>query len=241
MTAALPASASRPVSSPGVWVARDARWSDALGAADLAPLEALVPARTVARGAAVYRAGDLTEGLYLLCAGHVRIAEPAGRTLAVAGPDDLFGTFACGGPQPTEAIALGPAQVLFISCEVYEEALRRAPRLGVLVAKALAEQVRDLHEQLRRATRPAPSRLAATLLDLARRFGAPDAGGRLDLALDLRQDDLAALAGTSRVSATQALGAWRDLGLVTGTRGRYSVNAAGLEALVDVLEQERLG
>ncbi len=70
-------------------------------------------------------------------------------------------------------------------------------------------------------TQPAPSRLASTLLDLARRFGREADDGWVEVDLDLRQEDLAALAGTSRVSATQALGAWRALGLVEGTRGRY--------------------
>lgn len=230
------------LSTPTVWLSPNARWQDTLDARDLDALGDLVPPRALARGEHVYRAGEETEGLYLLSFGVVKIVTPVdGRALAVAGPNDLFGTFACRVPQATEAVAVSNARVLFVSCDVYEEALVRSPRLGVLVAKALAEQVRALHGQLERATRPAPSRLASTLLDLARRFGRDADDGRVDLDVDVRQDDLAALAGTSRVSATQALGAWRALGLVEGTRGRYRVNTVGLSALLNVLEEERLG
>jgi CRP/FNR family transcriptional regulator, cyclic AMP receptor protein len=61
-----------------------------------------------------------------------------------------------------------------------------------------------------------------------------------ELNLDLRQDELGALAGTTRVSATTALSAWREQGWLEGTRGSYKVHTKALEALVERLETARL-
>lgn len=236
--------------TPGLWLAPGRLLEAPLTAEDFGRLSQLAPTRHYRRGQAIYRAGEATEGLFMVRSGHVKVASPQeGRVLAVVGPDELFGTFACGHPQPAEALALDDAQVMFVSCHAFEAAVARLPRLGVLVAVALAAQVRALQDQLDRAGQSAPLRLARTLLDLTRRFGraaGPDTEAGLgadwrELALELRQDEIASLAGTSRVSATAALSQWRALGLVQGTRGRYRVRLGGLETLVDLLDQERHG
>jgi len=64
--------------------------------------------------------------------------------------------------------------------------------------------------------------------------------GVYHLKLDLRHDEIASMANASRVSATQAISAWRAQQLVLGTRGDYRVNVRGLEALVEGLELEAL-
>jgi CRP/FNR family transcriptional regulator, cyclic AMP receptor protein len=75
---------------------------------------------------------------------------------------------------------------------------------------------------------------------LARRFGTEITLGIVELKLELRQEDLGSLAGTTCVNATSAMSAWREQGLLEGTRGVYHINVHGLEQLVERLEVERL-
>ena len=75
-------------------------------------------------------------------------------------------------------------------------------------------------------------RLAQVMLDLTYRFGQETEAGLYDLHLELRHEEIASLAHASRVSATQAISAWRVQEIVLGTRGHYRVNVGHLERLM---------
>ena len=71
--------------------------------------------------------------------------------------------------------------------------------------------------------RTSATRIARRLDDLAERFGRPVDGGRLIL-LPLTQDEVAALAGTTRESANRALRRWSPTATIRmAARGRYVV------------------
>lgn len=229
----------------GVWVAPEsrfgARWHP--GSAD--HLSAAVPLRSYNKGAFIYRQGDLADGFYVVLAGSVKIVAPGSdRVLAVCGPDDVFGAeTSTPGTQPrqhrSEAISVSSrTQVACVSDAQFREAARQDPELACVFANVLAQRVQVLEEEAERARLPAQARLARTLLSLAERFGTEHLPGLIDLELDLRQDDIASLAGAKRVSATRALSAWRELGLVRGTRGSYRINVRGLSELIELLEEE---
>ena len=87
---------------------------------------------------------------------------------------------------------------------------------------------------------PAHARLGRCLLLLAKRFGTEIEPGIVNLNIGLKHDDLASLAATTRVSATQAISIWRVQGLLEGTRGEYQIQMGAFESMIERLEIERL-
>jgi len=69
------------------------------------------------------------------------------------------------------------------------------------------------------AWEPVARRVAGRLEDLASRFGRPVPGGRC-IPLELTQDDIAALIGSTRESVNRALGELARRGRITGTAYR---------------------
>ncbi len=199
--------------------------------------------RAFDRGDFVFRAGDSADGFYMVLAGRIKLVLPdpvrGERVVAVCGEGDLFGAAACGGAPVHRAEAVSVQEgtlVVSLSCAELQEATKGTPAVALLLTRALAARVQTLEEEAEFASLPVQARLARTLLSLARRLGQEVEPGVYDLELALRQDEIASLAGATRVSATQALSAWRDIGVVTGTRGSYRVDVARLESLLDLLE-----
>lgn len=94
-----------------------------------------------------------------------------------------------------------------------------------------------LEDQLEWSGENVASRLVRVLLMLAERFGEPEGEGWTRLDLELKQEDLAALGGTTRVTVTQSLSELRDAGLVEGTRGHYRLRKDGLQLYLEQLQE----
>lgn len=236
--------ASGPLRS-GVWVAPETRFAELLRESGLINLTAVAPVRSFEKGDFVYRQGDPTDGFHVVLSGSVKIVAPgADRVLAVCGPEDVFGAEACASVRQHRSEALTLAEgtrVMSVSDAHFREASQRDPGVAYVFATVLAQRVQVLEEEAEHARLPAQARLARTLLSLAKRFGTELAPGILELELDVRHDEIASLANTTRVSATRALAAWRELGLVRGTRGSYRIDVRGLAGLIELLEEEHVG
>lgn len=230
----------------GVWVAPKNGRNRGGAIADVLDLEFFggrYLTRTFSRGERIFRAGDDADGFYLVSAGRLKLALPdpvrGERVVAVCGEGDLFKAAACGGAliHRAEAVSLqDETLIVSLSCTELQEVTKDVPSVALLLTRALAARVQVLEEEAEFASLPVQARLARTLLDLARRLGDKTAPGIYDLELALRQDEIASLAGATRVSATQALTAWRSMGIVVGTRGSYRVDAVRLSALTELLE-----
>lgn len=234
---------SLPALRGGVWVAPDSGVLAEDPSLDLSFFDGRYLTRSFDRGDFVVRSGDSADGFYLVLAGRVKIVLPdpvrGERVVAVCGEGDLFGAAACGGIpiHRAEAVSLHEdTLVVTLSCAELREASRETPGVALLLARALAARVQVLEEEAEFASLPVQARLARTLLDLAKRLGSETEPGLYTLELALRQDEIASLAGATRVSATQALSAWRSMGIVSGTRGVYRVDVKRLSALMDLLE-----
>jgi CRP/FNR family transcriptional regulator len=159
------------------------------------------------------RQGEAGDGLWLIESGALRAAAvtDAGRELVVdvLGPGDLAGE-PPGVPSLVSVRALRPSRLAPVPPPAAADLLAlRAHR-----AAALAGDLAWLSVRMRVARR---------LEDLAERFGRPVDDGRLIL-LPLTQDEIAAIAGTSRESANRALRSLVALGAIrVAARGRYVV------------------
>jgi CRP/FNR family transcriptional regulator, cyclic AMP receptor protein len=214
---------------PGHWVVEQSGIGTLITDADMQALSGICPPRSYRKGDCLYRTGEVAHGLFVLLDGHVKISTPARlggeRTVTVCGPDDFFGESFLTGAQKraSDAVCLSDTAVACaISREQFLEIARRAPTVALAFAVMLAEHAQRLQAQLDHLTRPAPVRLARTLLSLAERFGRENRSGWIDLEVDLKHDDLAGLAHLSRVTVTEYLSAWRlqELGYTGAIRNQ---------------------
>lgn len=172
-----------------------------------------VPA-TYRKGQAIFERGEQADVVFLVQEGHVRLTLPRTgeekeRTVAVAGPGELFGEEAVTTDVPRRyaAVAGSPCVVLCLSGVSVFKALRGSPKtLGTV----LATYDRDLSEARRIAGSSGSSsraRIADVLMDLAYRLGEDD-GRRIRLEHWFTHQELADLAGAHRSTVTTAINDW---------------------------------
>ncbi len=231
----------------GYWVIEQTAMMSLISDADVQMLSGICPPRQYHRGDRLYRSGDEAHSLFVLLDGHVKISMPARlggeRVVTVCGPSDFFGESFLTGAQTrvSDAVCLSDvAVVCAISRIQFLQIARQIPTVALAFAVVLAEHAQHLQAQLDSLTRPAPVRLARTLISLAERFGQETPLGWIELEVDLKHEDLAGLAHLSRVTVTEYLSAWRVQELVLGTRGRYVINREGLLTLCEQLEGEQV-
>lgn len=134
---AMNATASQPVDPASVLLAEQALFQG-LSPAELAELGAAVHSREILPGRCIYRAGEASDGLYLVVAGTLEVvkreeSEEGGmveeRVLGRLGPGDLFGEGALlGSRQHTaEVRALEPTRFLVIPRPVLDDFFERHP------------------------------------------------------------------------------------------------------------------
>jgi CRP/FNR family transcriptional regulator, cyclic AMP receptor protein len=164
-------------------------------------------------GKALVRQGEVSGGAWRVEAGILRVSivTPDGRELLLdlIGPGDVIG-------EPTGCIAactvdaLRPARLRAVgTAEMTAGLALRASRVASLACDVAWLDV--------------ATRIERRLQDLAARFGRPAPGGTL-IPITLRQDDLAALAGTSRETANRAIRRLTERGRIhVERRGRYVV------------------
>ncbi len=225
------------------WVVQNTNWGPKLSAADMKIMGTICPPRPYRKGEFIYRNGDNADTLFILLEGHVKVALPNERVVAVCGPDDFFGeSFLTNHVKRlSDAICLSQNVIACpISRDQFLMVAQSVPNVALAFATVLSERNRTLELELQRSSLPAEARLAASLILLTKRFGTSVSDHIYALNLDLRQDELGAIAGTTRVSATTALSAWREQGWLEGTRGSYKVHIKALEALLERLETAKL-
>ncbi|HEX2235420.1 MAG TPA: Crp/Fnr family transcriptional regulator [Actinomycetota bacterium] len=198
---------------------------DALDRRDRQALLTRGVARRLRRGQPLFMTGDRAGRAHVVRRGIIKLVARSadGQTtilgLALAG--DVVGELAAidGLPQPLDAVAATPCEVLGLPGEDLVRALVSHPQAARQLARQLARRNRWLVESAtERATSAVPARLASRLLDLAGVIGRVREGG-VELDLPLGQDDLGRLAGTSRESACKTLREWQRAGLLA-YRGR---------------------
>ena len=172
-----------------------------------------LPLVIVRTGQAPVRQGEPCTGLWRVQSGLLAatVVNPQGRELWI----DVMGAGELVGDVPGDVAAwtwraLRPCRLVAARGDVEREAL--VARTARLTTAAM-----DL------AWQDVPNRIERRLLDLAERFGHPGPVGTT-IPIVLRHEDLAALAGTTRESATRAVRALTSAGRITRAgRGRYVV------------------
>ena len=201
------------------------RLFDGVPDADVRAVLSLARRRTFRRGEVVFHRGDAADSVHLISKGRfdVSIGTALGDVIALAirGPGDTFGELALltGEERTATVTALEPGETLVVRASELRRLAQQHHALDEVLVRLLAEQVQRLSELLVEAyTVDADERVVRRLLELVRVYG-----GRPPVTVPLRQEDLAALAGSSRATVNRVLRRAERDGLVELHRGRTLV------------------
>jgi CRP/FNR family transcriptional regulator, cyclic AMP receptor protein len=183
--------------------------------------------RTFRRGEVVFHRDDPADTLHLVRSGclAVRVVTPLGSvaTLQLVGPGQCFGELALLRSQHVRSAtveAVAASETMCLSRASLDRLRERHPQVDRFLLELLAERSAELTERLVDALyTPAPRRVRQILDGLADRYR--DESGVATI--PLTQDDLAGLAGTSRLTVNRVLGELREQGRVELGRGRVVV------------------
>jgi CRP/FNR family cyclic AMP-dependent transcriptional regulator len=201
----------------------------ALQTDEAAELEAAGRRRRYGAGVALFHEGDDAGPVTVLLSGRAKVAtvSAAGREaiVAVRGPGDLLGELSAidGGPRSATVTTLEPVEALLLSGSAFAALLERRPRIALVILRMTATRLRYADaQQAQFATHDVVGRVARRLDELGERFGeARD--GRIEIALPLSQEELAAWTGASREAVARALQLFRSLKIIETGRRRIVV------------------
>ncbi|MFJ4656893.1 Crp/Fnr family transcriptional regulator [Nocardia sp. NPDC088792] len=171
--------------------------------------------------------GDPGDCLHLVKSGLllIRVATPLGytATLNMIGPGDSFGELALLSPDARRTAtveAAENAETLTLSRSQLEVLRAANPGIDRMLTASLVAQIRRLSATVLEALYlPVETRVIRRLANLARIYGGPAPIAEIRLT----QDDLASMAGTTRVTANRVLRDLEDRGIVALRRGRIIV------------------
>jgi len=197
----------------------------ALTPEEAADLEAAGRRRRYGADVTLFHEGDDAGPVIVLLSGRAKVAQlgAGGREAIVAlrGPGDLIGELSAldNGPRSSTVTTLEPVEALVLAGSAFAGLLERRPRLALVILRQVIGRLRYADaQQAQFATHDVVGRVAERLLELGERFGARD-GGRIEIALPLSQEELAAWTGSSREAVSRALQLFRSLKIVeTGRR-----------------------
>jgi CRP-like cAMP-binding protein len=205
----------------------------------LEPLIGALERRTFKKGQVILRQGDSGNSLYIVVSGRVRIYTLSldGHELSVeiCDPGDFFGEMAVlsGAPRSANAEAMQRTEVLVLHRVALRNHLLSNPLTAVRIIETLSERLRRTTESAEElASMSVPQRIARKLLDLVERYGVAQEDGVL-IDLDLSQEAIASLAGTTRESANRALSGMREQGIVQ--IGRVHIRVIDPDKLEELL------
>lgn len=189
----------------------------------------LAAARRVrlSRGEVLFHEGERGESVYLVETGKVavRISTPEGAlvTVAMLGPGSAVGELALLGDDDRRTAtvqAVEPVVALRVHRRDFAELRRQYPSVNEFLVKSLAATVRRLDTQLVEAYHlPAEARIRRHLHALAQLY---DNGARV-IQVDLTQEELAQLAGTTRPTLNRVLREEERRGTLRLGRGRIVI------------------
>jgi CRP/FNR family transcriptional regulator, cyclic AMP receptor protein len=200
-----------------------------LSPAEMDALAAIAPMRTYPAGAILYSPQNPTETLFILKRGRVRIFRISGDgralTTAIITPGTIFGEMVLLGQSMHDnyAEALDEAVVCVMSRAGVQKYLLSDARISARITEVLGQRLREMERRLSDTVfKSVPQRIASTLTAFSgqqRRYGF---AGRATI-VALTHEQIAALVGTSRETATKILGEFADQGLIRLGRGRITL------------------
>jgi CRP/FNR family transcriptional regulator len=138
-----------------------------------------------------------------------------------------------GEPRSASAEAMKATEVLVLHRQAFRDYLLANPAAAIHTIEVLSKRLRSTTEDAEGLlSLSVTQRITRKLLQLMERYGVPGEEGVL-IDLNLSQEAMATLVGTTRESANRALGALRDQGIVQV--GRDGIRVIDPEKLQELL------
>lgn len=209
-----------------------------LSETELESLLRVTSTKRLAKGEILFRKGEPGRQLYGVVQGHLRIFAigPDGKEMVfhIADPGDVIGEIALldSNPRSANVVALEEVELLTLDRRDFLPFLERHPQVAIRLAELLAARVRRLSELAEDSILLAlRARLAKKLVALSRNYGVETPEGTR-IELELHQQALGEMVGTTRESINKQLRDWSQRGFVRFDRGTLTVlDPKGLEAL----------
>jgi CRP/FNR family cyclic AMP-dependent transcriptional regulator len=204
-----------------------------LSAEQVGSIATVTEVREYASRKVVVGQGEPADALFAIVRGTLKVSScgPDGKdtVLGIMSAGEVFGEVSLldGGARSASCTTIDPSELLVIRREQFLELLHGSPSIAVELLTVLAGRLRRLSQRSEDAAfLDVPSRLARSLLDLARRFGerqrAPSSG--IYIALKLSQQELGDLVGATRESVNKHLSDWTRQGIVNLRDGRIIIS-----------------
>ena len=196
---------------------------------------------TFPKGAMLFVEGQSSRGIFVLCAGRVKLSTCSsdGKTLItqIAEPGELLGLSATisGRPYEVTGETIDPCSVKFVRREDFLDFLRRHGEACLRVAQLLSNNYINAYEQVRSLglSHTATEKLARLLLEWGARNGAETEQG-IRLKVTLTHEEIAQIIGSSRETVTRLFGDLKSKHMIE-VRGATLLirDKSALEALVN--------
>jgi CRP/FNR family cyclic AMP-dependent transcriptional regulator len=172
------------------------------------------------RGQAIYSEGDPANRLFIIKTGKVKIgrrgADGREQLLCIMGPSDVFGAVSMfdAGARIADATAITDVSALSINRIALRSLLTDDPQVAEHLLRVLARRLRRSDDTITGLfATDGPGRVAMKLLELAQQFGTPE-GAALRVTLDLTQQEIAQLIGSSRETVNKTLSDFTSRGWI---------------------------
>jgi CRP/FNR family cyclic AMP-dependent transcriptional regulator len=202
-------------------------------------LSVITSASTYPKGATLFVEGQAARGVFILCAGRVKLSTSSidGRTLIVriSEPGEVLGLPATvtGKPYELTADVIEPTQANFISRADFLNFLREHGEVSLRVAQQLGETYHSAIAEMRTIglSHSAGEKLARFLLDLSADHDQGKGGVRVTLTLT--HEEIAQMIGASRETVTRLFAVFKKKQLLE-VKGSTVVirDKSGLEKLL---------
>jgi CRP-like cAMP-binding protein len=190
---------------------------------DVRQLLAIARRRTFGKGEIVFHRDDPADSLHLIARGRfaARVATPQGDSvlLEVLGPGQAFGELALllpGARRSATVSALEDAETRSVFRDDFALLQRSHPGVKDVLLRLLAEQLRRASDRIAEAHYvDADTRVRRRICSLAETYE--------DGVVPLTQEDLAAMAGTSRATVNRVVREEGQRGTLAHVRGRITI------------------
>jgi CRP/FNR family transcriptional regulator, cyclic AMP receptor protein len=221
---------------------REARLFCNLSPAPLQRLAEITSSATYPKGASLFVEGQPARGVFILCAGHVKLSTSSadGRTLIlrIAEPGDLLGLPATISDHPYEVTAdvIEPTQANFIGRADFLNFLREFGEVAVRVAQELSVTYQSALAEMRTIglSHSAREKLARFVLDWSAQH--PSENGAVRFNLTLTHEEIAQMIGASRETVTRLFADFKKKNLLQIRGSSVTIrDKRGLEQLLEAV------